>query len=162
VIRTELDEDLPQVEAAPVQMQQVMINLIMNALDATESAPARDRRIVINTHSNNGDVHVSVRDFGMGLPKDEEEKVFDHFFSTKPAGMGMGLTIVRSIIETHGGKISAENAPDGGALFSFHLPAVSKSNETESLSGVRSDLIPDENTTSTRRFVPSSSAAHGV
>ena len=162
VVRTELDENLPQVEAAPVQMQQVMINLIMNALDATESVSARERRILINTHSNNGDVHVSVRDFGMGLPKDDEEKVFDHFFSTKPAGMGMGLTIVRSIIETHGGKISAENAPEGGALFSFHLPAVSKSNETEPLPGKSSDLIRDENNPSTRRFVPSSSAAHGV
>ena len=87
---------------------------------------ARERRIVIKTHANNGDVQVSVRDFGIGLPKDDEEKVFDHFFSTKPAGMGMGLTIVRSIIEPHGWKISAENAPDGGALFSFRLPAVAK------------------------------------
>jgi C4-dicarboxylate-specific signal transduction histidine kinase len=117
VVRTELDENLPQVEAAPVQMQQVMINLIMNALDATESVSPRERRIVINTHSDNGDVHVSIRDFGMGLPKDDEEKVFDHFFSTKKAGMGMGLTIVRSIIETHGGKISAENARKAARFF---------------------------------------------
>jgi signal transduction histidine kinase len=64
-----------------------------------------------------------VRDFCAGLPKDRPEKVFDHFFSTKQTGMGMGLTIVRSIIETHGGKINAENAPDRGARFFFQLPA---------------------------------------
>ena len=66
---------------------------------------------------------VSVRDFGSGLPQDQPDKVFDHFFSTKQTGMGMGLTIVRSIIETHGGTITAENAPDGGARFVFRLPA---------------------------------------
>jgi len=74
---------------------------------------------------------VSVRDFGYGLPKDCPEKVFDHFFSTKQAGMGMGLTIVRSIIETHGGKISAENASDGGARFSFRLPAARKDRQSQ-------------------------------
>jgi signal transduction histidine kinase len=72
-----------------------------------------------------------VRDFGAGLPKDRPDKVFDHFFSTKQAGMGMGLTIVRSIIEMHVGKISAENAPDGGACFSFHLPTTRRDSKSE-------------------------------
>jgi signal transduction histidine kinase len=113
------------VEAAPVQIQQVLLNLIMNALDAVEALPPAERRIIVSTRSLNGEAaEVSVRDFGAGLPKDRPEKVFDHFFSTKQTGMGMGLTIVRSIIETHGGKITAENAPDRGARFSFHLPAV--------------------------------------
>ena len=124
VVTTEMDHNLPQVEAAPVQIQQVLLNLIMNSLDAVEALPPAERRIIISTRSLNGEsAEVSVRDFGTGLPKDRPDKVFDHFFSTKQTGMGMGLTIVRSIIETHGGKISAENAPDRGARFFFHLPA---------------------------------------
>jgi PAS domain S-box-containing protein len=124
VVTTEMDHNLPQVEAAPVQMQQVLLNLIINALDAVEALPPAERRIILSTRSLNGEsAEVSVRDFGAGLPKDRPEKVFDHFFSTKQSGMGMGLTIVRSIIETHGGKISAENAPNRGARFFFRLPA---------------------------------------
>jgi two-component system sensor kinase FixL len=121
---TEMDHNLPQVEAAPVQIQQVLLNLIMNALDAVEALPPAERRIIVSTRSLNGEsAEVSVRDFGTGLPADRPEKVFDHFFSTKQTGMGMGLTIVRSIVETHGGTISAENAPDRGARFFFRLPA---------------------------------------
>jgi PAS domain S-box-containing protein len=125
VVTTEMDQHLPSVEAATVQIQQVLLNLIMNALDAVGALPPAERRIVVSTRSLNGEAaEVSVRDFGAGLPKDRPDKVFDHFFSTKQTGMGMGLTIVRSIIETHGGKITAENAPDRGACFVFHLPAV--------------------------------------
>src|SRR5437016_3449372 len=133
VVVTEMDHSLPQVEAVPVQIQQVLLNLIMNALDAVESRPPAERRIIISTRSLSGDsAEVAVRDFGAGLPKDRPRKVFDHFFSTKQTGMGMGLTIVRSIIEMHGGTISAENAPDRGARFFFRLPAArgdSKSKE---------------------------------
>ena len=125
VVTTEMDHNLPQVEAAPVQIQQVLLNLIMNALDSVETLPPAERRIIVSTRSLEGEkIEVSVRDFGPGLPKDRPEKVFDHFFSTKQTGMGMGLTIVRSIIETHGGTITAENAPEGGARFVFRLPAV--------------------------------------
>jgi two-component system, LuxR family, sensor kinase FixL len=124
VVTTEMDHNLPQVEAAPVQIQQVLLNLIMNALDAVEALPPPERRIIVTTRSLSGDsAEVAVRDFGTGLPKDRPQKVFDHFFSTKQTGMGMGLTIVRSIIEMHGGTISAENAPDRGARFFFRLPA---------------------------------------
>jgi PAS domain S-box-containing protein len=132
VVITEMDHSLPQVEAVPVQIQQVLLNLIMNALDAVESRPPAERRIIISTRSLNGEsAEVSVRDFGTGLPKDRPDKVFDHFFSTKQTGMGMGLTIVRSIIETHGGKISAENAPDRGARFFFHLPAARSDSKSQ-------------------------------
>jgi two-component system sensor kinase FixL len=124
VVTTEMDHNLPQVEAAPVQIQQVLLNLFMNSLDAVEALPPVERRILVSTRSLNGEsAEVSVRDFGAGLPKDRPEKVFDHFFSIKQTGMGMGLTIVRSIIEMHGGTISAENAPDRGARFFFRLPA---------------------------------------
>jgi signal transduction histidine kinase len=74
---------------------------------------------------------VTVRDFGAGLPNDRPDKVFDHFFSTKQKGMGMGLTIVRSIIEAHGGTISAENMPDGGACFLVRLPAARRDVESQ-------------------------------
>jgi len=132
VVTTELDHSLPQVEAAPVQIQQVLLNLIMNALDAVEALPPAERRIVITTRSLKGEsAEVSVHDFGPGLPKDRPDRVFDHFFSTKQTGMGMGLTIVRSIIEMHGGKITAENPPEGGACFSFQLPAARRDSKSE-------------------------------
>ncbi len=125
VIATELEDNLPNVEAVPVQIQQVLLNLIMNALDAVQGRPPSERRVLIGTRSLQGEkVEVSVRDFGAGLPKERPERVFDHFFTTKQQGMGMGLTIVRSIVESHNGKISAENAPNGGARFFFTLPAI--------------------------------------
>ena len=162
MVWTELDDDLPQIEGTPVQIQQVLLNLIMNALDALEPLPPSARRMIISTGSDHGDaVEVRVRDFGTGLPKDGAEKVFDHFFSTKPDGMGMGLTIVRSIIETHGGTITAKNAPGGGALFFFRLPAVSKNNNTGGEESI-ADSIFDEPTAATRRLVPSRAVAHGV
>jgi C4-dicarboxylate-specific signal transduction histidine kinase len=87
---TDFDPRLPDVEAAPVQIQQVLLNLIVNALDAVEALPLAERRLIISTRSLNGEsAEVSVRDFGTGLPADRAEKVFDHFFSTKAKGMGM-------------------------------------------------------------------------
>ena len=124
VVTTELDPHLPEVQAALVQIQQVLLNLIINALDAVEQLAPPQRRIIISTRSDKGDVaEVSVRDFGVGLPKDHPDKVFDHFFSTKQKGMGMGLAIVRSIVEAHGGTITAENVPDRGARMVVRLPA---------------------------------------
>src|SRR5215467_47140 len=124
VVTTDLDPRLPQVHAALVQIQQVLLNLIMNALDAVEQLSPSERRVIISTRSDKGDVaEVSVRDFGIGLPKDRPDKVFDHFFTTKQKGMGMGLPIVRSIVEAHGGTITAENAPDRGARMVVRLPA---------------------------------------
>ncbi len=131
VVTTELDPQLPRVSATLVQIQQVLLNLIINALDAMESLPPVERRIFISTRWDKGDVaEVSVRDFGTGLPKDQPDKVFDHFFSTKQKGMGMGLTIVRSIIEAHGGMIVAENAPDRGARMTVRLPAMRGQTQT--------------------------------
>jgi PAS domain S-box-containing protein len=124
VVTTDLDPHLPQVHAALVQIQQVLLNLIINGLDAVEQLSPSERRIIISTRSDKGDVaEVSVRDFGIGLPKDRPDKVFDHFFTTKQKGMGMGLPIVRSIVEAHGGTITAENPPDRGARMVVRLPA---------------------------------------
>jgi PAS domain S-box-containing protein len=131
VVITELDPQLPQVNATLVQIQQVLLNLIMNALDAMEGLPPVERRIIINTRSDKGDVaEIRVRDFGTGLPKEKPDKVFDHFFSTKQKGMGMGLAIVRSIIESHGGTIVGENASDRGATMTVRLPAVRDQTQT--------------------------------
>src|SRR6476646_1764124 len=124
VVTTELDPSVPGVQGTLVQIQQVLLNLIINALDAMETLPPAERRVVVSTRSDKGDVaEVIVRDFGTGLPKDRPDKVFDHFFSTKQKGMGMGLAIVRSIIEAHGGTITGENAPDRGARMVVRLPA---------------------------------------
>ncbi len=132
MIRTDLEEYLPEVVAVPVQIQQVLLNLIVNALDAVECRPVSERRIIISTHSLERDkVEVSIHDFGKGLPADQPEKVFDYFFSTKQQDMGMGLTIVRSIIESHDGRIGAENATDGGARFFFTLPAVRRQSKEQ-------------------------------
>ena len=121
---TELDANVPGVEGTLVQIQQVLLNLIINALDAMEQLSPAERRVIISTRSDKGDVaEVTVRDFGTGLPKDRPDKVFDHFFSTKQKGMGMGLAIVRSIIEAHGGTITGENAADRGARMVVRLPA---------------------------------------
>jgi len=88
-----------------------------------QQTPIPQRRIVIATTQNNGFVEVNVRDHGVGLPAGDPEKIFAHFFSTKANGMGMGLTIVRSIVEGYGGALGAENV-EGGARFFFRLPVV--------------------------------------
>jgi signal transduction histidine kinase len=131
-VETELEADLPAVEADSVHLQQILLNLLMNSLEAMQSTPVERRRVIICTKLDaDFFVSVSVRDHGSGLPKDNLQKVFAHFYSTKPNGMGMGLTIVRSIVEAHGGKLSAENTDDG-ARFCFRLPAKPKAKDGES------------------------------
>src|SRR6266513_2922876 len=126
-VETEFAPSLPAVEAEPVQLQQVLLNLLMNSLEAMQSTPTAKRRVIISTKCEaNSSVLVSVRDFGGGVPKENLDKVFTHFYSTKPNGMGMGLTIVRSIVEAHGGKLTAESM-DEGARFFFSLPVTRKS-----------------------------------
>ncbi|HEV2842787.1 MAG TPA: MASE1 domain-containing protein [Chthoniobacterales bacterium] len=121
-VETELAAELPSVAADPVRLQQVLLNLIMNALEAMQQTPAPSRRILISTGAADGFVQVSVRDHGIGLPAGDPDKIFSHFFTTKPNGMGMGLTIVRSIVEAHGGELGAENVGEGARVF-FRLPA---------------------------------------
>ena len=124
-VETQLAPNLPMVDANPVNLQQVLLNLLMNSIEAMQSKPAAKRRILISTRCEANSVVTSVRDYGGGLPKDNPDKIFTHFYSTKPGGMGMGLTIVRSIVEAHGGKLGAENA-DEGARFFFSLPVATK------------------------------------
>jgi PAS domain S-box-containing protein len=120
---TFLDPDLPTVEADPVQLQQVLLNLIVNAFDAMRDTPASRRKVVIATERNGyNTIRTSVRDYGTGIPEKVHERMFDQFFTTKGKGLGMGLAIVRSIVKSHGGTIAAENVDDGGARFHFTLP----------------------------------------
>jgi PAS domain S-box-containing protein len=123
-VGTFLDPDLPTVEADPVQLQQVLLNLIINAFDAMRDTPLGRQKIAIATERN-GDatIRTSVRDYGVGIPEEAHERVFEQFFTTKAKGLGLGLAIVRSIVESHGGAITVENAEDGGARFQFTLPA---------------------------------------
>ena len=121
MVETNLATNLAPVNVNPIHLQQVLLNLIMNSLEAMQGTPPAKRRILISTSADDGFVETGVRDHGVGLPQDEPDKVFSHFFSTKPEGMGMGLTIARSIVEAHGGEIGAENLQDGARFF-FRLP----------------------------------------
>src|SRR5262245_3183209 len=113
----------PIVRADPVHLQQVLLNLIMNAIDAVSSRPIGKRKVILDVAQVGGsEVELSVRDTGPGIPGDKLEAVFDILFTTKQQGTGMGLFIARSIVETYGGKIWASNVPEGGADFRFRLP----------------------------------------
>ncbi len=123
-LETLLEPNLPPIEADPIQLQQVLLNLVINAFDAMHDTPTPQRKVVIATErSGDGTIRASVRDYGVGIPEETRERVFEQFFTTKAKGLGMGLAIVRSIVESHGGTIAAENADGGGARFYFTLPA---------------------------------------
>jgi signal transduction histidine kinase len=118
----EFDEELPSVRGDAIQLQQVVLNLLVNALDATADLPAQDRRVTISTSRDGTSVRVSVSDNGPGIAQGVQPFLFQPFFSTKHQGLGMGLAIVRSIAEHHRGLVIAENGADGGAVFSVVLP----------------------------------------
>jgi len=122
-IRLELDDKPAIVCADGVQLQQVILNLLLNAMDAIGDGPDDRRSIVVRTHNTELEtVHVSVEDSGTGLKTGNREMLFEPFFTTKPTGMGMGLAISRSIIEAHDGVIWALDNATGGATFHFALP----------------------------------------
>jgi C4-dicarboxylate-specific signal transduction histidine kinase len=126
-VETSLAKDLPPIEGDPVQIQQVLVNLVSNALDAMRQTPTSRRKVEISTAGKGeSEVRLSVRDHGSGIRTEVHDRLFDQFFTTKEHGLGMGLAIVRSIVEAHGGKIHAENVADGGACFYFTLPVTKK------------------------------------
>jgi PAS domain S-box-containing protein len=124
-VQTEFADELPLVEGDRVELQQVMLNLIINAIEALSGTSEGSRELLISTgKSESGGVLVAVRDTGPGLSPASLDHVFDAFYTTKPSGMGMGLSICRSIIEAHGGRLWASaNVPDG-ATFQFTLPGL--------------------------------------
>jgi len=111
-----------QVKGDAVQLQQVILNLIINAMDAISEAQAKEREVSVTTDLSRAGAEIKVSDTGPGIAPDDIKNVFDPFFTTRPQGMGMGLAIVRTIVEAHHGKISAENQSSGGALFTIRLP----------------------------------------
>jgi signal transduction histidine kinase len=125
-LETDLSPMLFCVWADRIQLEQVILNLAMNAMDATEHQPRERRRIIGRTESGKGkSVIVSVIDFGQGIPSEGLLRVFDPFFTTKAQGMGVGLSIARTIVEAHGGHIWAEQGPGSGAVFRVSLPLAS-------------------------------------
>jgi PAS domain S-box-containing protein len=123
LVRTELTADLPQVVGDRVQLQQVLMNLMMNSIDAMKNVDGTRELSIQSQRGENGQVLILVSDTGVGLPPQKEEQIFDAFFTTKPHGTGMGLRISRSIIESHGGRLWAAGASGRGATFQFTLPA---------------------------------------
>ena len=122
-INFERTTDLPRVWCDPVHFQQVVMNLVLNGMDAMVGLPEEKRQVVVRTGpGENGAVKIAVADSGPGIPVDRLPKLFEPFFTTKKEGMGMGLSISRTIVEAHHGKIWAENNSGSGATFYFTVP----------------------------------------
>lgn len=121
-VRVELPEDLPQIMEDCVQLQQVLMNLTVNSIDAMKEVDGTRELTIYSQRTTKDEVLVSVNDTGVGLPPQQAGQIFDAFFTTKPHGTGMGLRISRSIVESHGGRLwAADNSPRG-ATFHLALP----------------------------------------
>jgi signal transduction histidine kinase len=122
-VETELEPNLPPVRTDRVQVQQVIVNLMLNAMEAMREVPEERRRLVIRTRrANDREAEVTVIDGGVGIPAEMLPRIFEPFVTSKASGMGLGLSISRTIIEAHGGQIRAENLSAGGASFHVTLP----------------------------------------
>jgi signal transduction histidine kinase len=122
VVHLELADPPPLTTGDRIQLQQVILNLVLNAMDAAAAAYTSDRTVVVRSEIIDGTVSVSVHDSGGGVAPDMLERVFEPFFTTKSSGMGMGLAIAKSIVEAHWGTINARNSAGRGAVFTFTLP----------------------------------------
>jgi PAS domain S-box-containing protein len=142
ILRTELDDELPRVTGDRVQLQQVIMNLIRNASDAMGEVDHRPRQMLIKTSAEQDCVSLAVTDTGVGLEPESAAKLFDAFYTTKSAGMGIGLSISRSIIESHGGQLWAKPNDGPGATFSFLIPRQAASAEGDDTVGVNARVQP--------------------
>jgi signal transduction histidine kinase len=123
VVREELAHSLPAVTSDRVQLQQVILNLLLNATDALSGVNDRPRELVVRTVLDEGWVCVSVQDSGVGFAPEDRDRLFEAFYTTKAQGMGIGLSVSRSVIERHSGRIWAVPNKGPGATFSFSVPA---------------------------------------
>ena len=123
-ILTELAEDLPRVVADRVQLQQVLMNLMLNGIEAMQEAKTAGQLTIRSLMAERGQLLISVTDTGVGVSAEQADQIFNAFFSTKAQGTGMGLSISRSIVESHGGRLWATSNLGRGATFSFTLPSV--------------------------------------
>jgi signal transduction histidine kinase len=128
-MRTELSEDLPQIMGDRVQLQQVLMNLMINGIEAMKDVDGRRELAVKSQRAEDEQLMVSVSDTGVGLPSQQGDQIFNAFFTTKPHGTGMGLRISRSIVESHGGRLWATVNPPRGALFHLTLPRKTETHE---------------------------------
>jgi signal transduction histidine kinase len=123
IVRTELADDLPPVKGDRVQLQQVVLNLVLNAAEAMSAIEDRQRQLVVRTERDEGDrVRLTVRDTGPGFALQSANQLFETFYTTKRDGMGIGLSISRSIIERHQGRLWAAVNDGPGATFAFSIP----------------------------------------
>jgi signal transduction histidine kinase len=122
-LRSELSDGLPTVLAAPTQLQQVLLNLVINAIEAMSPVTTRERMLIVKSEiGESGYVQITVEDTGSGIDPSLVERVFEAFFTTKALGMGMGLSICRSIVESHGGLLSVTPRRPHGSRFCVKLP----------------------------------------
>ena len=121
-VRRDLAADLPHVTGDRVQLQQVLMNLIMNSIDAMRDVDGTRELIICSQQAEDGHLMISVSDTGVGLPPHQADQIFNAFFTTKPQGTGMGLRISRSIVESHGGRLWAADSSPRGASFHLTLP----------------------------------------
>lgn len=123
-VEDDLRRDLPRVMADRVQMQQVLVNLVTNAVEAMSSVTDRRRSLLVKSDIQTGDVLVAVGDTGIGIDPKDMDRVFEPFFTTKSRGMGLGLSVCRSIVEGHGGRLRASQRNPHGTLFHIQLPSI--------------------------------------
>lgn len=123
-----LEPELPLISADRVQLQQVLLNLIINGMDAMRSLPEDQRILILSTQGDGNTVAIQVRDHGTGIPSSAMRSIFEPFFTTKEGGTGIGLSISRSIIQSYRGSLTASNAEDGGALFRVTFPVTTPKN----------------------------------
>lgn len=122
-VRLDMSPDLPPVLGERVQLQQVVLNLFMNAYEAMSGAPDGPRELVVRTRRGPANVEFLVSDTGPGLSDETVERMFEPFFTTKPEGLGLGLSISRTIVRAHGGEIRSVRHPERGSTISVTLPA---------------------------------------